>query len=163
MEKELVKAISTLLVNIKKYSEFFNNYRQQQKGYDLQNRYQEATHIPNQARESLKNLNDCLYHIKNDIIILKQILILNKKYPNVQINEANSYLIDLAGMCDSVNRRFHRLDNPDKLLLDVHNDFIPSLADLNSSIMEYNKNKTNLLFLLSEALEIFNTNTPNLF
>ena len=163
MEKELVKAISTLLVDIKKYSEIFNKYRQQQKGYDLQNRYQEVTHTPNQARESLEDLKDCLYRIINDMIILKQILILNKEYPIEQINEANNNLIDFAGMCDLVNRRFHILDSSDKLPVEVHNDFTTGLADLNSSIIEYNKNKTNVLFPLPEALDIFNSNTPNLF
>jgi len=163
IQNTLTKAILTLLSDVKDYSRLFDQYRQYLVGNDLSNHKQEATNSPSQATESLKELNNCLYRIVNDVINLNQILNLNREYSIEQINEANNNLIDLAGTSDSVNKRFYRLNNPNKLLVDIHKDFLENLSTLNTSIVEYNKDHENTLYLLSQALNIFNNNSPNLF
>jgi hypothetical protein len=154
--KTIPSAISVLCSDVREYSCLFSQYRQQLKGHDFCTSYQEATNDPVQAIESLKEMNNCLCHIVNNTTDLQQVLSLNDECPPEQIKEANDNLVDLAGTSDCVNRRVHLLSDPDKLLIDIHKIFMKNLTALNTSIIEYNQNRTNILYSLQQALDVYN-------
>jgi hypothetical protein len=154
--KTIVNAISVLRSDIREYSYLFSQYRQQLMGYDFCTPYQEATDNPVQADKSLIEMNNCLYSIVSNTLKVKQVLSLNDEYPPEQIKEANENLVDLAGTSDFVHRRIRQLSNPDKSLIGIHNIFMENLTILKTSIIEFNKNRTNTLYSFQQALEVYN-------
>jgi chromosome segregation ATPase len=163
MEKTtIIGFISNLLSDIREYNKLFDQYRQQLKGYDLKDHLQELTSDLSQATNFLQEMTTCLYRILNDSIRLIHTLNLNLGYTSQQITEANNNLIDIAGTCDSVNKRIHKLNDPNDLLVEIHKGFIDNLTTLNSSIVQYNNNQINKLYTIPQALEVFNRNSPTL-
>jgi hypothetical protein len=109
---------------------------------------QEPTNDPVQADKKLKELQNCLLNINKNSIALEQILNLNEEYSMDKIKIANDYLFDLAAASNLVHKRIHLLNEPDQLLIFNHSKFIEIFNNLNESIVKYNKNKVNTLFIL---------------
>jgi hypothetical protein len=166
----LVIFTESLRKKVKEYSDIFNKYRSLLQESDLplikSNHLEEAEETvlrTSKAKEVLHDLNECLLRITKDIMKLQSILRQNYAYSQDQIDIANSNFVDLAGVSSMVNTRYSQLSNKDILLSEIHSDFLTDLQLLNQSIIEYNQDKTNHIYTIPEAVEIFNRNTPGLF
>jgi len=47
-------------------------------------------------------------------------------------------------------------------IVSIHQDFIESITSLNNSVVWYNNRKTNKLYTIAQALQIFDNTTPSI-
>jgi len=103
--------------------------------------------------ENIKDLSSCLSRIANAIANLEKTVSLGN---NLNIEDSNASLIDIAGIASNINVRYNNLPEKDKLLVEIHTNFSICLKTLIDDIIQkYNEVHEQKVYTIEEAFNAY--------
>ena len=87
---------------------------------------------------------------------------LQEKLKVVNIEESNNNLVDIAGTHKYIQMRYRRLRSKNDTLNNLYNTLEETMKKLNLYIIQYNKTVKNKIYTISEAMKVFEEESPSI-